>query len=112
MNRIRQLRDEFDWKQNDLASKLNVKEAAVSKYENEKVPLTADTISLLCDIFDCSADYLLGLSNIRGRKGKKKPPISPQEALAHEVEELSLDELKDLRSYVRFLKTKRGQEPI
>lgn len=65
MNRIRQLRNELNWKQSYLAGKLHVKEAAISKYENEKVPLNAETIVKLCEIFNCSSDYLLGLSNIR-----------------------------------------------
>ena len=68
MNRIKQLREERDWKQSDLALRLSVKDAAISKYENEKVPLTADTISKICKIFECSSDYLLGLSNIRACK--------------------------------------------
>ncbi len=68
LNRLRQLREEHDWKQHDLAIRLSVKDAAISKYENEKVPLTAETIAKLCEIFGCSADYLLGLSTIRACK--------------------------------------------
>lgn len=68
MNRLRYLRDELEWKQHDLALRLNVKDAAISKYETGRVPLTADTIAKLCEIFSCSADYLLGLSNVRSCK--------------------------------------------
>lgn len=68
MNRIRQLREERDITQQQLAKTLNVTPAAISKYENEKIILSAETIIQLCDIFDVSADYLIGRSNERGSK--------------------------------------------
>ncbi len=62
MNRIKELRLKNGMKQSDLAHLLNVKDAAISKYENEKIPLTSDTILLLSKIFRVSTDYLLGIS--------------------------------------------------
>ncbi len=64
MNRIRQLRKERGMTQSELSKILNVQGAAISKYESEKIPLTADTIKQLCDFFDVSSDYLLGNSDI------------------------------------------------
>lgn len=60
MNRIRELREKKKMKQSDLGRLLNVKDAAISKYETGKVPLTADTIIKLSEIFHVSTDYLLG----------------------------------------------------
>lgn len=60
MNRVRELRTQQGLKQSDLAKMINVKDAAISKYENERIPLTSDTILLLADIFNVSTDYLLG----------------------------------------------------
>jgi transcriptional regulator with XRE-family HTH domain len=65
MNRIRQLRKEKDWSQEQLGEKLKVGKSAVSKYELGQVPLTDAVINKLCVIFNVSADYLLGISNIR-----------------------------------------------
>ena len=49
MNRIKQLRTERGWTQEELGEKLNVKRAAISKYESGRIPLTDDTIyPLLC----------------------------------------------------------------
>ena len=39
MNRIRELREKAKMKQSDLGRLLNVKDAAISKYETGKIPL-------------------------------------------------------------------------
>ncbi|NOW85956.1 helix-turn-helix domain-containing protein [Clostridium beijerinckii] len=63
MNRIKQLRLAKGWTQDDLGDKLCVKRAAISKYENGGIPLTDDTIRKLSEIFEKSADYILGLTD-------------------------------------------------
>lgn len=63
MNRLRELRNKRGWTQEDLGSKLNVQKSAISKYEIGRTALSDDLIAQLCQIFGCSADYLLGLSN-------------------------------------------------
>ena len=62
MNRIRELRMARGWKQEDLGRVLNVGKGAVSRYEKELRQLDPATICALCDLFGCSADYLLGRS--------------------------------------------------
>lgn len=68
MNRLRELRAERGWTQEDLGIQLKVQKSAISKYEIGRSSLTDELISQLCEIFDCSADYLLGLSNVRSCK--------------------------------------------
>lgn len=65
MNRIKELRIENNWLQSDLAKKLNTKPQSVSRYETEQRQLDPETILKLCDIFDVTADYLLGRSEVR-----------------------------------------------
>lgn len=65
MNRIKSLREENGMTQSQLGKLLNVKDAAISKYESEKVPLTAETILKLADIFSVSTDYLLCYTSTR-----------------------------------------------
>ncbi len=62
MNRLKELREEAGWKQSDLAERLGVQQQAISKYERQTVDLDTDTIRRLCAIFDCTADYLIGMS--------------------------------------------------
>lgn len=73
MNRIRDLRLQEHMNQADLAVLLNCTTATVSKYELEQRSLDADTICRLCDIFGCTADYLLGRSPLQS------PELDPQE---------------------------------
>lgn len=65
MNRIKLLREERGMTQSELGKLLNVKDAAISKYESEKVPLTTETILKLADVFSVSTDYLLCYSDSR-----------------------------------------------
>ena len=62
MNRIKELRIENGWLQADLAARLSTGKNTVSRYETEQRQLDPETILKLCEIFDCSADYLLGRS--------------------------------------------------
>lgn len=62
MNRIRDLRVAAKMQQSDLAQRLNVSKVSVSRYELEQRQLDPATINQLCDIFGCTADYLLGRS--------------------------------------------------
>ena len=64
MNRIRDLRVKNGMKQAELADLLNTKPQTVSRYEKEERGLDVDTIFRLCEIFGCSADYLLGRSEL------------------------------------------------
>lgn len=59
MNRIKELRMIRGMTQKDLARLLSCAPTAVSKYELEQLGIDAETICQLCDIFGCTADYLL-----------------------------------------------------
>lgn len=65
MNRIRELRMEKGLKQAWLASKLHLTQTAVSNYELGTRDPSVETILELCEIFNCSADYLLGRTTER-----------------------------------------------
>lgn len=63
-NRIRELRTDRDWTQQDLADKIGTTKQAVSQYERGVRNPDLDTVLILCDIFNVSADYLLGRSPV------------------------------------------------
>jgi len=64
MNRIEELRAQRGWLQEDLAKLINKSRQAVSNYENENRGIDVETIHKLCDIFGCTADYLLCRSDM------------------------------------------------
>ena len=64
MNRIRELRVSKKMKQTELGNLLNCSGTAISNYETGSRDLDSSTIRRLCEIFGCSADYLLGLSDL------------------------------------------------
>lgn len=59
MNRLKELRLSKDWRQADLAAVLNTKPQTVSRYEKGDRDIDSATICKLCEIFGCTADYLL-----------------------------------------------------
>lgn len=73
MNRIKELRIAQGMKQPDLASLLNCTAMTVSRYERGEADPDVTTICRLCDIFGCTADYLLGRSPVAS------PELDPQE---------------------------------
>ena len=73
MNRIKQLREERGMTQPELGKVLNVQGAAISKYENEKIPLTTDTIKALSEFFGVSTDYLLGKTDDKDGQEQSEP---------------------------------------
>ena len=66
MNRIKELRDARNMTQPDLASRINASRQSIGKWERGDVDLNTDTIAKLCEVFSCSADYLLGLPERSG----------------------------------------------
>lgn len=73
MNRIKQLREERGMTQPELGRVLNVQGAAMSKYENEKIPLTTETIKKLAEFFGVSIDYLLGKTDEKEEQEQSEP---------------------------------------
>ena len=74
MNRMKELRQSMGWTQAQLGKRISVSKSTISEYESEKHQLDPATICALCDLFGCTADYLLG------RSGSPLPVISPEDA--------------------------------
>lgn len=62
--RLRQLRTAKGWTQSELAARVNVGSQAVSQYERGVRRPDQDTLLALCDVFNVSADYLLGKDSV------------------------------------------------
>lgn len=62
-NRIRNLREDHDFNQFEIADKLGVSQSQYQRYESGKRQIPIDILIQLAQIYNVSVDYLLGLSN-------------------------------------------------
>ena len=69
--RIRDLREDNDLMQEDLAKLLNCTQACYSNYENGKRDVPSEVWSQLADFYGVSIDYLFGRTNIKEPYPKK-----------------------------------------
>lgn len=74
VNNLRALRFSKNMRQSDLAILLNCAPITVSRYETGERDIDSETICKLCEIFGCTADYLLGRSLL------PTPELSDEEA--------------------------------
>ena len=63
MNRIRDLREDRDLRQSDLAKATGIDQRTISNYETGKTAPDAYALIKLADFFQVSIDYLLGRTN-------------------------------------------------
>lgn len=62
---IRDLREDSDKKQSELAEYLHVKQTTYSKYELGKINVPVEVLIKLADYYSVSIDYLVGRSKIK-----------------------------------------------
>lgn len=76
-NRIKMLRTELGYTQEDLAKRLDVSVGAVSSYERDYRFPMADILQKMTDIFGVSYDYLLGKSKKRNAESESEKYVVP-----------------------------------
>ena len=90
MNKIRELRLQRGWRQEDLAAIMHTKQQTVARYELEQLGIDAETICQLCDIFGCTADYLLC------RSSSPAPVIAEEDAAVLDAYHAAPREIRDI----------------
>ena len=73
-NRLRDLREDNDLNQKELADVLGVHQTTYSSYEIGKLSLTADVLIKLAKYYKVSVDYLLGLTDVTKPHPKSNRP--------------------------------------
>lgn len=61
MYRIRDLREDRDLSQKDVADYLHISQQCYSKIETGKMDISGERLIMLSRLYNVSADYLLGL---------------------------------------------------
>ena len=70
-NRLRDLREDKDLKQKDLAEYLKIHQTTYSDYELGALNIPISALHALADYYDVSVDYLLGRTNVKKPYPKK-----------------------------------------
>lgn len=63
--RIRNLREDIDMTQSQIAGILNISQRTYSRYENDEHAIPIEILSALADIHRTSVDYLIGRTNVK-----------------------------------------------
>lgn len=63
MNRLKDLREDNDLYQKDIAKILNISQTGYSKYETETNDIPTSILIKLALFYETSIDYILGLTN-------------------------------------------------
>ena len=88
-DKVRLMRKAQKLNQTQLARRVGVAQAYISEIEKGKKTPSVDVLEKLCDALDCSADYLLGITQSKHFK------ILKEEALPSELQSKGIC-LKDL----------------
>lgn len=70
LNRIRDLREDVDLRQIDVANATGIDQKTLSNYETGKTNPDSYAIIKLADFFNVSADYLIGRDNEKDKRIK------------------------------------------
>ena len=71
MNRIREIREDLDLRQSDVAAKTGIDQRTISNYETGKTNPDSYSIIKLAEFFNVSTDYLLGYQTPNNQKVKE-----------------------------------------
>ena len=63
MNRLRDLREDHDLTQEEVAKFLGCSQATYSRYENGNLNVPIDILKKIAKFYKVSIDYLIGLTN-------------------------------------------------
>lgn len=72
MERLRDMREDKDLFQSDIAKILNVSQQTYSRYENDDISIDKDSLIKLALFYNTSVDYLLELTDERKPYPRKK----------------------------------------
>ena len=86
LNRIKDLREDRDMRQSDLARETGIDQRTISNYETGKTAPDAYALIRLAEFFDVSVDYILCRTSIDASSEKKRNKIIDR--IKEELDEL------------------------
>lgn len=105
--RLKKLRTENNMTQEQLAKKINLSKANVSKYEADIVEPNLETLAMISVLFDVSINYLL---DVPDKAAPEEQPLSEKQSqLLNLAADLNEEERVKLLEYAELLKRGRNQ---
>lgn len=117
--RLKKLRKERKWTQEDVAKKLNIPRSTYSNYESGKREPDFETAQLFAGLFEVSIDYLLGRTDDKQATVQKDPvdklieyleleltDEEIMERMTFKVDDLTLSD-EEVREFIAFVRAKR-----
>lgn len=108
MNRLKELRKERKLSLRELGELTTISYSSISDMENGNRPFTQGNLEILCNFFNVSSDYLLGLSDQRNSTSttyhEHLDGIDIE--LLNDIKNLSDKDKEDLKTIIKYLKVK------
>jgi len=108
MNRIKQLREENNWTQTELARRMNCAMSSIAMYERGERKPSMEALLKLSEIFRVSTDYLLGKTEIRNLDELKQVRFACSGGL--DVNGLDEEDLLELQRQVEYMKKLKSKK--
>lgn len=102
-DRLKELRNEKELLQKDIAKYLNISTSAYGYYEQGKRVPDSETIKLLANYFNVSTDYLLGISNIRNYNSTERVVALHSDT---DYDDLPQEAKDEINNFIEFVKSK------
>lgn len=106
MYRIKQLREEKGISQRALANKIGASAKAVNFWESGKVEPSAKFILSLANVFECTADFLLGREDDLGNVNVMRELENDEKEILELFTKLDKKERAELADFARYLVSK------
>lgn len=98
---LKELRQNRNWSQQELAQKTNLSASSIGMYEQGRRKPSFEVLELFADTFNVDFDYLLGRSSESNKYSK---------ILTRAQDELSEEDLKSLEDMAEFFLSKRQKD--
>ena len=103
LRNLRILRTKKNISQIKLSTEIEISQELVSQYELGKSLPSIENLVKIADYFNCSTDYLLGLTNDFSKKSDLKKDDLEVTELIQNYSYLSLKNREKLKSYLNYL---------
>lgn len=113
MDLLRELREDHDYSQKDIAAVLGISQQHYSKYETEEYELPLRHFITLAEYYDVSADYLIGRCSYDEKNSLEMTYITRDctcEKLLNDTLSLSEHGRKAIVEYVELQRLKEKQK--